>query len=68
MDCGVRNGLVRVRKMVELTDNPFLLYLIDVAIIQAEALAANESLFTLDLGSEEQGGWSLARTDASLAF
>ena len=67
MDGGVRSDLVRIRKMVELADNPYLLYLIDVAIIETDALSANESLETLDLISPKRSDASLEPADGNFA-
>lgn len=40
--------LTKVRRMVELVDDPFLLYLIDIAILEVKARADKLSLQTLD--------------------
>ena len=40
--------LTRVRRMVELADDPFLLYLLDIALIELSARAGHQSLETLD--------------------
>ena len=52
----IENELTRVRKMAERTGNYFLVYLIDVAIIEANAKArsSNNSLESLIPQSEEQ--------------
>ena len=52
----IENELTRVRKMAERTGNYFLVYLIDVAIIEANAKArsSNNSLELLIPQSEEQ--------------
>jgi len=63
----VRGELARVRRMIELTDDPFLLYLIDVAIIETDALSANESLETLDLLSPKRSDASLEPADGNFA-
>jgi len=63
----VRGELARVRRMIELTDDPFLLYLIDVAIIETDALSANESLETLDLISPKRSDASLEPADGNFA-
>ena len=40
--------LTRVRRMVELADDPFLLYLVDIVIVEARARADRLSLQALD--------------------
>ena len=67
MYCSVGSELSRVRRMAELTDEPFLLYLIDVAIIEADALSVNESLEALDFASAEGGDRGLERAGGGLA-
>lgn len=40
--------LTRVRRMVELVDDPFLLYLVDILIVEVKARADKLSLQALD--------------------
>ncbi len=44
----IRIELTRVRRMVELADDAFLLYLVDIAIVEAKARADSLSLQALD--------------------
>ncbi len=62
----VRSKLTKVRRIVEQADDPFLLYLIDIAIIEAEVLSANGNLRTLDIAALERDD-CLERADGSLA-
>jgi hypothetical protein len=44
----IQIDLTRVRRMVELADDPFLLYLVDILTVEVKARADRLSLQTLD--------------------
>ncbi len=52
--------LTRVRRMVELADDAFLLYLVDIAIVEAKARADTLSLQMLDPPALELVGCAVA--------
>ena len=68
----VQNELIRVRRLAELSDEPLLVYLIDMAVIQASARARNrdatlQSLLpeprnTEMLKSSSVASWSLLKS------
>jgi hypothetical protein len=49
----IEEELRRIRRMVELADESFLLYLIDIAIIEAQARADNLSLRLFEVEPED---------------
>ncbi len=51
----IETELARIRRMAELTDEAFLLYLIDIAIVEAKARSSHESLATLEAWSAGLG-------------
>ena len=58
--------LTRVRRMVELADEAFLLYLIDIVIIEAKARSSDCSLQALTMWSAERGEQGLAEQGLAL--
>ncbi len=55
----IHDELTRVCRLVELADDPFLLYLLDIAIIEVGARADHQSLQTLDPSPPRLGRASL---------